>query len=469
MSPCAEPRRLACAPHTVDSGAASRRWPGRCWWRSWRCWPSRTVDTVLVARYAAPTWRRWRWAWRPTSPCSSASWASVLAIGPIVGQLFGARQPARGRAAAAPGGVGGARAVGAGQRAAGLPVPVPGAVAGQARGRRQGARLPDRAGLLAAGGAAVHRLPRLQHRGVAAEGGDGDPGRRAGAEGAAVDRAGLRRAGARRCRAGRAPAAASPPRSRCGRRCWSGCWCCGATPSTRRFDLLGHGLRRPDRKAIAAQLRLGMPMGASILIEVTGFAFMALFIARLGTTPVAGHQIAVNLVSMMFMMPLALANATSTLVAQSVGAGDAADARRLGWHGLLIGVALAALLGAAVYFAARTGAAAVHRRRGDHRRGAAAAGLGGGVPRRRRGAERSRRSSLRAYKIATVPMVIYAVCAVGRRPGRRLRAGLRRHRVDAARAAGRARLLGGRDGRAGAGRAERPQRGAGRWVLRRRR
>jgi MATE family multidrug resistance protein len=39
---------------------------------------------------------------------------------------------------------------------------------------------------------------------------------------------------------------------------------------------------------------------------------------------VAGHQIAANLVSMLFMLPLALANATSTLVAQRVGAGDMA-------------------------------------------------------------------------------------------------------------------------------------------------
>ena len=65
---------------------------------------------------------------------------------------------------------------------------------------------------------------------------------------------------------------------------------------------------------------------------------MAFFIARLGATPVAGHQIAVNIVSMLFMMPLALANATATLVAQRIGAGDPRDARRIGWHGLQFGV-----------------------------------------------------------------------------------------------------------------------------------
>jgi multidrug resistance protein, MATE family len=116
-----------------------------------------------------------------------------------------------------------------------------------------------------------------------------------------------------------------------------------------RFSLRGHGLARPHRASLAALLRLGVPMGLTILIEVTGFAFMAIFIARLGAMSVAGHQIAVNLVSMMFMMPLAVSNATSTLVAQSIGAHRLGDARRLGWHGLQVTMALAALLGALVF------------------------------------------------------------------------------------------------------------------------
>ncbi len=119
------------------------------------------------------------------------------------------------------------------------------------------------------------------------------------------------------------------------------------------FDLVGRGPLRPDWQALRQHLRLGLPMGASILVEVTGFAFMAIFIARLGTTPVAGHQLAVNIVSILFMMPLALANATSTLVALCIGAGRAAEARRLGWHGLVMGCCLAALMGSAVFLARR--------------------------------------------------------------------------------------------------------------------
>ena len=93
----------------------------------------------------------------------------------------------------------------------------------------------------------------------------------------------------------------------------------------------------PRRDSLMALLRLGVPMGLTILIEVTGFTFMAIFIARFGATPVAGHQIAVNLVSLMFMMPLAMANATAHAGGAehrcrrtcTMRAGSA-------WHGLLV-------------------------------------------------------------------------------------------------------------------------------------
>ncbi|MET0517537.1 MAG: MATE family efflux transporter [Burkholderiaceae bacterium] len=116
------------------------------------------------------------------------------------------------------------------------------------------------------------------------------------------------------------------------------------------FGLQRGGLHPPRAAALKRLLKLGLPMGGSILIEVTGFTFMAIFIARLGATAVAGHQLAANLVALMFMAPLALANATGTLVAQRVGAHEAADARRLGWHGLEIALALACAVGGLLFF-----------------------------------------------------------------------------------------------------------------------
>lgn len=128
-------------------------------------------------------------------------------------------------------------------------------------------------------------------------------------------------------------------------------WLLRRDPFYAPYAITGRGLDRPDPAALRTLLRLGLPMGAAILIEVTGFSSMALFISRLGTTPVAGHQIAVNLVTLMFMVPLALGNATSTLVAQRIGAGAVEAARRVGWHGLLIGLAVATVLGGAVALA----------------------------------------------------------------------------------------------------------------------
>lgn len=115
------------------------------------------------------------------------------------------------------------------------------------------------------------------------------------------------------------------------------------------FGLHRAGLARPHVAAQRALLRLGVPMGLSIGVEITAFTFMALFISRLGALAVAGHQLAINLVSMMFMMPLALGMATGTLVAQRLGANDGRDARRLGWHGMQLGLAIATLMGAAAY------------------------------------------------------------------------------------------------------------------------
>ena len=174
-----------------------------------------------------------------------------------------------------------------------------------------------------------------------------------------------------------------------------------------RFELRGRGLHAPDRESLRAQLKLGIPMGLSILIEVTGFSFMAFFIARLGTTAVAGHQIAANLVALLFMMPLAMANATSTLVAQRIGAGDALDARRLGWHGLLIAVLIAALLGATVYFT-REGVVGLYTR--DPVVVAAALPLVTWVAlfHTADAAQAVASFVLRAYHVAKVPLVIYA-------------------------------------------------------------
>jgi len=178
------------------------------------------------------------------------------------------------------------------------------------------------------------------------------------------------------------------------------------------FVLLGHGLRPPHRPALVAQVKLGVPMGASILVEVTGFVFMAFFISRIGANPVAGHQIAANLVSLLFMVPLSLANASSTLVAQNIGAGDVRDARRMGWHGMQF-AALAALALGGVVFMGRE--AIVRLYTGNEVIVAAALPLLAWVALFHFVDAMQITASfvLRAWRIATVPLIIYAASIWG--------------------------------------------------------
>jgi MATE family multidrug resistance protein len=98
-------------------------------------------------------------------------------------------------------------------------------------------------------------------------------------------------------------------------------------------------------------LRLGLPIGAAVLFEVSSFTGMALFIAHLGQRALAAHQIAASLASLLYMAPLSLAIASSTLVAQRLGAGDHAGARHAAMRGvgaaLALGLLLTALVGGA--------------------------------------------------------------------------------------------------------------------------
>lgn len=178
------------------------------------------------------------------------------------------------------------------------------------------------------------------------------------------------------------------------------------------FGFARGGLHRPRRATLTRLVKLGVPMGASVLIEVTGFTFMAIFIARIGSGAVAGHQLAANLVAMMFMMPLALANASSTLVAQALGARDAAGARRLGWHGLELAVGIAFVVGALI-FSLREQVLGLYTR--DTAIIAAALPLLGWVWIFHVADAGQTVSAfvLRAHHIATAPMVIYALAIWG--------------------------------------------------------
>ena len=86
----------------------------------------------------------------------------------------------------------------------------------------------------------------------------------------------------------------------------------------------------PNAGAIADLLRLGIPMGVSLFMEASLFVAVALAIGTLGTDVVASHQIAINVASVTFMVPLGIAMATTVRVGHAVGRRDREGVRDAG-------------------------------------------------------------------------------------------------------------------------------------------
>ncbi len=84
----------------------------------------------------------------------------------------------------------------------------------------------------------------------------------------------------------------------------------------------------PDWSVIGRLVRIGVPMGLTIFVEVSFFSGVTLLIGRLGVEAVAAHQIAMNVASIGFMIPLALSMASTIRVGASVGASNFRSASR---------------------------------------------------------------------------------------------------------------------------------------------
>lgn len=66
-------------------------------------------------------------------------------------------------------------------------------------------------------------------------------------------------------------------------------------------------------------LRLGLPIGMSLLVESSIFALIALFLSPLGAQTVASHQITLNYSSLIFMIPLSISMAITIRVGHAIG------------------------------------------------------------------------------------------------------------------------------------------------------
>ena len=89
---------------------------------------------------------------------------------------------------------------------------------------------------------------------------------------------------------------------------------------------------------LVRMLRIGVPIGLQHQLEFGAFGVTALLMGTLGTVPMAAHQVAINLASLTFMVPLGVGGAAAILVGRAVGRDDPAGARSAAAASVVVGV-----------------------------------------------------------------------------------------------------------------------------------
>jgi MATE family multidrug resistance protein len=94
---------------------------------------------------------------------------------------------------------------------------------------------------------------------------------------------------------------------------------------------------------LSAMLRVGIPIGFHLFLEVAGFGTAMLLVGVLGTVPLAAHHVTLQLAALTYMVPLGVSAAAAVLVGRAIGARNDEAARREAAGSLAIGVGFMAL------------------------------------------------------------------------------------------------------------------------------
>ena len=116
----------------------------------------------------------------------------------------------------------------------------------------------------------------------------------------------------------------------------------------RRYELFVR-FWRPDWPAFREVVQLGLPIGFTMLAEVSLFTGASLLMGNIGTLELAAHGIALQLASIAFMIPLGLAQAGTVRVGVAHGRGDHLGVVRASWAVLVVASIIA--IGGGLLFA----------------------------------------------------------------------------------------------------------------------
>lgn len=118
---------------------------------------------------------------------------------------------------------------------------------------------------------------------------------------------------------------------------------------TRKYELFVR-FWRPDWHALFEVVKLGLPIGITVLAEVSLFSAASLMVGSIGTMELAAHGISLQLASIAFMIPLGLSQAATVRVGIAHGRGDLPGLVRAAVTVLIIAGVIAAIGGAMLAF-----------------------------------------------------------------------------------------------------------------------
>jgi MATE family multidrug resistance protein len=105
---------------------------------------------------------------------------------------------------------------------------------------------------------------------------------------------------------------------------------------------------QPELARVRRLIALGFPAAMQITLEIGVFALVTALIGRLGAISLASHQIALNTVSLTYMVPLGISSAAAVRVGQAVGRRDPSGASAAGDSAIFFGAGFMTLAGIAL-------------------------------------------------------------------------------------------------------------------------
>jgi MATE family, multidrug efflux pump len=121
--------------------------------------------------------------------------------------------------------------------------------------------------------------------------------------------------------------------------CAAAIWICYACRPFKKYRVLGR-FWRPDWSLLRQIFVIGTPISGSMMLEWGLFSSAALLVGWIGTTALAAHQVALQVATILFMVPFGISLAATVRVGHAVGRRDPAASRRAGFSALALGAAI---------------------------------------------------------------------------------------------------------------------------------